>query len=149
MRVVPLDSPVKGHQSTAIFFLIFYFWSWIFDKSSKFWAATCKNYSNLLLVRITVCIESSLPIGWRTFIWWKNPPKCRSFLVWIAECWTSLLTSRNPKNTWYLSCIFGARFSEKDRGLSTCKPRTKQAGGLEALLHEAAQNCEVVFNIQN
>jgi hypothetical protein len=35
------------------------------------------------------------------------------------------------------------------RGHPTCKPRTKQAGGLEALLHEAAQNCEVVLNIQN
>jgi hypothetical protein len=52
-------------------FLIFNFWSWIFDKSSKFWAASCKNESNLLLVRFTVCIESWLPIGWRTFIWWK------------------------------------------------------------------------------
>jgi hypothetical protein len=27
-------------------FLIFYFWSWIFDKSSKFWAAPCKKASN-------------------------------------------------------------------------------------------------------
>jgi hypothetical protein len=27
-----------------------------------------KNESNLVLVRITVCIESCLPIGWRTFI---------------------------------------------------------------------------------
>ncbi len=47
-------------------FLIFYFWSWIFYKSSKFWAASCKKESNLLLVRFTVCIESCLPIGWRT-----------------------------------------------------------------------------------
>ncbi len=37
--------------------------------------------------RITVCIESCLPIGWRTLIWWKNPPKCSFFLVWIAEWW--------------------------------------------------------------
>ncbi len=28
--------------------------------------------SNLLLVRITVCIESCLPIGWRTVIWYKK-----------------------------------------------------------------------------
>ncbi len=27
-------------------FLIFYFWSWIFEKTSKFWAASCKNESN-------------------------------------------------------------------------------------------------------
>jgi hypothetical protein len=62
-------------------FLIFNFWSWIFKKSSKFWAASCKTESNLLLVRFTVCIESWLSIGWRTLIWWKNPPKCSSILV--------------------------------------------------------------------
>ncbi len=86
-------------------FLIFYFWSWIFDKSSKFWAASCKNESNLLLVRFTVCIESCLPIGWRTVIWWKNPPKCSSILVWVAEWWKFLLASRNPKKNWCLSRI--------------------------------------------
>ncbi len=124
-------------------FLVFYFWSWIFEKSSKFSAASCRNESNLLLVWITVCIESCLPIGWRTFIWGKIPPKCSSILVWIAEWWNSLFTSRNPKNSWYLSRIFRARFGKKYRGLSTCKPWTEQAGGLEAILHEAAQNFEV------
>jgi hypothetical protein len=34
-------------------------------------------------------------------------------------------------------------------GLSTCKPCTEQAGGLEAFLHGAAQNFEVVLNIQD
>jgi hypothetical protein len=38
---------------------------------------------------------------------------------------------------------------EKDRGLGTCKPLTEQAGGLEAFLHGAAQNFEVVLNIQD
>ncbi len=33
---------------------------------------------------------------------------------------------------WCLSRIFVTRFGEKDRGLSTCKPWTEQAGGLEA-----------------
>jgi hypothetical protein len=54
-----------------------------------------------------------------------------------------------PQSNWYLSCIFGARFGKKDRGLSTCKPWTEQAGGLEAFLHEVAQNFEVVLNIQD
>ncbi len=80
----------------------------IFQKTSKVWATSCKNESNLLLVRITVCIESCLPIDWRTFIWWKNPPKCCSILVWISGCWNSLLTSCNPKNNWCLSRIFRA-----------------------------------------
>ncbi len=71
------------------------------------------NESNLLLVWITVCIESCLPIGCRTFIWRKNPPKCCSILVWIAGCWNSLLANRNPKNIWCLSRIFGAGFGGK------------------------------------
>ncbi len=61
----------------------------------------------------------------------------------------NLPASRNPKNYWYLSRIFGARFSEKYRGLSTFKPWTEQAGGLEAFLHEAAQNFKVVLNFQD
>ena len=32
-------------------------------------AAPCKNKLNLLLVRFTVCIETCLPIGWRTNRW--------------------------------------------------------------------------------
>ncbi len=50
MRVVQLDRPWKGHQPLSVF--IFYFLFWIFDKSSKFWAALRKNESNLLLVWI-------------------------------------------------------------------------------------------------
>ncbi len=53
------------------------------------------------------------------------------------------------KEQWYLSRIFGAEFGEKDRGLSTCKPWTELAGGLEAFLHEAAQNFEVFSKILN
>ncbi len=87
-------------------FLIFLIPFWIFQKTSKFWAASCKKKSNLLLIWITVCIESFFPIGWHTFIWWKNPPKCCSILVCIAECWSSSLSSRNPKNNWCPSRIF-------------------------------------------
>ncbi len=69
MRVISLASRLKGHQPLHVFnsFVL----SLIFYKSSKFWATPCKNESNLLLVRFTVCIESCLPIGWRTFIWWS------------------------------------------------------------------------------
>ena len=38
---------------------------------------------------------------------------------------------------------------KKDYGLSTYKPWTEQAGGLEAFLHGAAQNFEVVLKIQD
>jgi hypothetical protein len=80
---VPLVRPWKGHQ--PLYVIVFQFNFWIFEKTSKFWAASYKNVSNLLLVRITVCIES-FPIGWRTFIWWKSPPKFCTILVWIAGC---------------------------------------------------------------
>ncbi len=69
-----------------------------------------------------------------------------SILVRIAGCWYSsyiLLSSRNPKTNWCLSHIYGIRFGEKGRGLSTCKPWTEQAGGLDSILHEAAQDFEV------
>ena len=52
-------------------------------------------------------------------------------------------------NNCCLSRIYGIQFDEKDRGLSTCNPWTEQAGGLEAFLHGAAQNFEVVLNIQD
>ncbi len=80
---------------------------------------------------------------------WKNPPKCSSILVRVAEWWNFLPASRNPKTNWCLSSIYGIRFGEKDRGLSTYKPWTEQAGGLEAFLHGAAQDFEVVLNIQD
>jgi hypothetical protein len=60
-----------------------------------------------------------------------------------------LPASRNPKNKWCLSRIYGVRFDEKDHGLSICNPWTEQVGGLEAFLHVAAQNFEVVLNIQD
>ncbi len=40
-------------------FLIFLFWSWISEKSSKLWAAKYKNASNLKLLRHKVCISAS------------------------------------------------------------------------------------------
>jgi hypothetical protein len=79
----------------------------------------------------------------------KKSTKSCSFLVRIAEWWSSSLSSRNPKANWCLSRIFGVRFGEKDHGLSTCKPWTEEAGGLEAFLHGAAQNFELLSNIQD
>ncbi len=64
---------------------IFLFWSWIFEKSSNFLTAEYKNASNLLILWQTACIESFLPIGWRTFIWWKNPPKYCTILVGLRD----------------------------------------------------------------
>ncbi len=35
-----------------------------------------KNHSNPLIICNTACLNIFLPIFWRIFIWWKNPPKC-------------------------------------------------------------------------
>jgi hypothetical protein len=75
------------------------------------------NESNLLLVRIMVCIETCL-FGWRT------------------------IGTR----------IFGARMAEKDRGLSTCKPRSKQVGGCIHLSMNRLRNLnsyQIIFKIKN
>ncbi len=131
---------------------IFYFWSWILEKSSKSWASSYKNESHLLLVGMTVCLESFLPTGCRTFICWKKQQNCWSILVWIADCWFSsniLLTSRNPKNNCWISRIFGVRSGGKDYGLCSYNKWSQQVGGLDAFLYEAAQNFEVFSKIQD
>ncbi len=53
----------------------------------KFWAASYENDSNLLLLWHTVCIESFLPIGWRTFIWWKNRRPIKWYLFYADLIW--------------------------------------------------------------
>ncbi len=135
------------------FFFIFIFWPWIFEKSSKFWAAKYKNTSNLLIFRLTACIESCLPIGWRTIIWRKNSPRCCTILVWIAGCWNSsnmlLKSHKNPKNNCWLSRIFGDRFGRKHCGLTPYNPSAEEVGGLEVFLNEGTLNFELFSNIQD
>ncbi len=146
MRVVPLDSLEKDINRYRFF--IFKFHSWIFKRTSKFWATSCKNVSNLMLVWITVCIGSCLVTGWRTYIGLKNPPKSCSILVWIAGCWNSLLMSLNPKNNWCLSRIFGAWFGGKGRGLSTCKTLSKQVGGWIYFCTKWTLNSYQIFKVK-
>ncbi len=125
MRVVLLDRPLKGDEPPI---------GWFFNFTLEYLKRLQSSEPLHAKMNPTSCfhhgcIESCLPIGWCTFIWWKNPPKCCFIFVWIAGCWNSLLTSRNPKNNWCLSRIFVARFGGKDHGLSTCKPWSKQVGG--------------------
>ncbi len=85
MRVVPLERPWKEYHPLYVFdFLISLLNIWkdfkILSRFIQKWKKppACSDY--------TVCIESFLPIGWRPFIWWKNPLKCCTILVWIAGC---------------------------------------------------------------
>jgi hypothetical protein len=105
MRVVPLESPLKGHQPLYVFdFLISVLNIW---NNFKILSRFMQN--------------------------WTQPPACSDHGLhrilssyWLAHFYLmkksakdSLPSSRNPKNNWCLSRIYGVRFSEKDRGLST------------------------------
>ncbi len=88
-------------------FFIFHFWSWIFNKSSKFWAASCKNESNLLYLfgsRFAcsqTAIFSAEPCS-------KNAGKT-SIVLWIIAGEWRIPTSRNPnKNREALWHIFSS-----------------------------------------
>ncbi len=144
MRVVSLESHLKGHQPLYVF----NFWSLILNiwKDFKFLSRFMQKWlqppacSDHGLHRILSCY-------WLAhFHLMKKSAKVH--LYFGLDC-RMMDASRNPKNNWGLSRIFGARFGEKDRGLSTCKPRSGQAGGLEAFLHGAAQNFELLSNIQD
>jgi hypothetical protein len=54
--------------------------------------------------------------------------------------------SRNPKTIDVSPNLFGSQFGGKYRGLSTCKPTSRR---LDSFLHEAAQNFELLSNIQD
>ncbi len=145
--MVPLDRPWKEHQQINVFdFLISLLNIW--KDFKEFWAASYKIESNLLLVRIMVCIESFLPIGWRTFIWWKNPPKFWFGLRDVRVSSNILLASHNPKINCWLSRIFGARFGWKDCGLWPYNPWSQQVGGLDAFMYEATQNFKVFLKFK-
>ncbi len=111
MRVVSLKSPWKGHQPLYVFDFLISLLNIL--KDFKVLSRFMQNSTQSPACSFTVCIECCLPIGWRTFIWWKNPPKCSSILVRVTEWLNFLPANRNPKNNCCLSRIYGIRFGEK------------------------------------
>ncbi len=116
MRVVPLESPLKGHQPLYVF---------------DFLISVMNIWNNFKVL-------SSFKQNW------TQPPACSDHRLhrilssyWLAHCYMMkkstkvalyfgldcgmMDASRNPKNNWCLSCIYGVRFGEKDRCLSTPK----------------------------
>ncbi len=128
-------------------FLIFNFWSWIYDKSSKFWAAPCKKAS--------------------------NPPACSDHGLHVLK--PLLFTpNRAPKMRERHQLFFGLRLASKEfhhfaiqtkievhfggffHQMKVRQPIARQdsmqtviqtSRRLESFLHEAAQNFEVFSNI--
>ncbi len=126
-RVVPLESPLKGHQPLYVFdFFISVLNIWnnfkVLSRFMQNWTQplACSNHG----------LHRILSSYWLAhFHLMKNPPKCSSILLCIAERWNSLLTSRNPKNNWYVSRIFGARFeSESNEYTLESRPPPQTVG---------------------
>ncbi len=121
MREVPLNRPWKGHQPLYVF----EFFSLIFDKSSKFWIPSRKNKSNLLPVRITICMCSNFSAKPCS----KNARKV-SIVLWITAREWRIPTSRNPnQNRAALWLIFSSNRSA---------PANRKTGFYEKLLSEQA-----------
>jgi hypothetical protein len=143
MRVVSLESILKGHQPLYVFNFLFLILNIlnefkVLSRSMQKWIqpAACLVHD----------LHRILSSYWLAHCYlMKESTKVHAFLVWIAEWWSSSLPSRNPKDNWCLSRIYGVRFGKKDHDLSTCKPW----GGLEAFLHGVAQNFELLSNIQD
>ncbi len=89
MRVEPLDSPLKGHQPLYVFnflFLILNIW-YEFKVLSRFMQKW---------IQPPACLDHGLhrilSSYWLAhFHLMKNPRKCSSILVWIAEWWNFYL----------------------------------------------------------
>ncbi len=80
-------------------FFIFYFWSWIFDKSSKLRSISCKSESNLLLVWISVCKWSNRDLFHQTVL-----QKCSlDYSSWVTN---SNIPQSKPKQSSILAYFF-------------------------------------------
>ncbi len=124
-------------------FLIFNFWSWIFD---KFWAASCKKESNLLLVRFTVCIEPCFPIGWRT-----EKIRQSAALFWFGLRNDELFYLRAEiQRTIDVSPAFMEYgLTKKIAAWAHATREPNKQEDWRPFLHGAAQDFEVVLNIQD
>ncbi len=119
LRVVSLDRPYKGHHP---------FWFFNFDLE-------------YLLVGITVCLESFLPIGWRTLF--DEKIRQSSALFWFGLRNDGILYLQAAIQEQLLTLPhFWSRVWRKI-GLWPYSPWSQQGGWLEAFLYEAAHNFDL------
>ncbi len=130
MRVVPLDRPWKGHQPLQVFdFLISVLNIW---KEFKVLSHFIQKIIKPPACSITVCIESFLPIGWCTFISWKNPPK-GCWYIWFGLQDVGILQIFYSRAVIQRTIVgfpaFWSTIGRKNRGLCPYKSWSEQAGG--------------------
>ncbi len=131
MRVVSLESPLKGHKPLYVFNFLFLILNFL--KDFKVLSHSMQNRPLILLfVRITVFLLAGA-LSFDEKIRQSSP------LFWFGLRNDGIFTCEpQSKKQLCLSRIYGVRFGEKDRGLSTCKPWSEQAGGLEAFKNMSA-----------
>jgi hypothetical protein len=139
MRVVPLESPLKENQ--PLYFFFFFFSVLNIWNNFKVLSRFMQNWT-----QPPDCLDHGLhrilSSYWLAHFYLMKK-SAKELLYFGLEWWNSLPSSRNPKDNWCLSRIYGVQFGEKDRGVSTCKLWSEQAGGLDSIPHEAAQDFEV------
>ncbi len=103
-------------------------WKWFLSSEPL------QKWTNLLLVRITICIESFLlTMSGALFIWWKNTPKCCTMWnVVILKIFYSLAVIQRT-----IVDSPGSRFVQTV---------IRTSSRLDWFLHDAAQNFEVFSN---
>ncbi len=128
-------------------FLIFWFQFWIIKKTSKFWAASYKK-SNRLFIWITVCIESFLPIGWRTFTCWKIRQRAALFWFGLRDVGIFYSGAVIQRTIGDFPAFLDHGSAEK---IAVCAIQTgiRTSRRLDSFLSEAAQNFEVFSKIHN
>ncbi len=117
------------------------FWFWIFEKTSKFWAASNKTESNLLLVWITVCMRTNRDLF---------PAKPCSKNAGVYNCsldyglWVEEF--QHPAIRTKLVQHFGGFFHQ----IKVCQPigRTEQAAGWINFWMKRLRDFEAFSNIQ-
>jgi hypothetical protein len=145
MRVVPLESPLKGHQPLYVFdFLISVLNIW---NNFKVLSRFLQNWTQSPACSVHG-LHRMLSSYWLAhFHLMKKSAKVQ--LYFGSGCGMMKFFTCKPLSKEQLMPLPHLPFGEKDRGLSTCKPWTEQAGGLEAFLHGASHNFEVVLKIQD
>jgi hypothetical protein len=146
--VVPLERPWKEHQ----LLYVFDFFNSLLNISKDF-----EVLSRFMQKKIQPPAYLNYGLHRIFFSYWlahfylmkKSAKVLLYFGLYCGMLKFFTLKPQSKEQLMSLPNFFGARFGEKDRGLSTCKPWSEQAGGFEAFLHEMAQNFEVVSNIQN
>ncbi len=124
-------------------FLIFKFPSWIFQKTSKFWAASCKNESNFLLVWI-------LSSYWLAHFYLMKK-SAKVLLYFGLDCrMLEFFTHRDViQRTIDVSPAFLEHGYAEKIAVWAHANRIQTSRRLDSFLHEADQNFDLLSNIKD